>query len=111
MARNDDIFNSMVNVPDRNKGRPISPVQRQQDEMYTPPGQAAPYGQVDPTGTTQGGWSQGPTYDEWYADNYNADLTQWDVGGSLDDYWQESYVDYMYENFGDPNDETLVGGY
>ena len=88
----------------------ISNIQQQNQMNYPQSGQASVYGETDPSGTG-GGWSQGPTYDEWYSENYNADLTMWDVGGPINDYWQESYVDYMYENFGDPSDEALVGGY
>tara|TARA_R100001530_G_scaffold121427_1_gene88870 strand:+ start:437 stop:790 length:354 start_codon:yes stop_codon:yes gene_type:complete len=117
MAKNDDVFNAMANVSNRNNipmqkqaQKPMSQPIQQNQTNYPQTQQASSYGEINTTGTTQGGWSQGPTYDEWYADNYNADLTMWDVGGPIDDYWQESYVDYMYENFGNP-DGTLIGGY
>lgn len=95
MAKNDNIFDILQNVPNRTAA----------PNLLTTPTAGMPSGEMETAGTSQ--WSQGPSFEDWLVDQPG--------GGNIDpnnpqggDYWLEEYINFMYSNYGDP--DTPIGG-
>ena len=109
MAKNDDVFDLLQNVPNRtsvpNLLEAFSNKASKDLKELTTPTSGMPSGEMETAGTSQ--WSQGPTFEDWLVDQPG--------GGNIDpnnpqggDYWLEEYISFMYSNYGDP--DTPVGG-